>query len=102
MVLSPCCCHSEHLTKRQVDVLCLMAAGASTEQAGLALYMSSHTIAQHVREMLRRCGSANRTQLVAIAYAAGILAPGCWPPRFSGRRCVQLPPDGDADDLPRR
>jgi DNA-binding NarL/FixJ family response regulator len=94
MALSSCCCYSEHLTSRQVDVLCLMAAGASTEQAGLVLHMSAHTIAHHVREMLRRCGVANRTELVAMAYATGILAPGHWPPRSSGRRCVQLPDDG--------
>jgi DNA-binding NarL/FixJ family response regulator len=88
---APCCCHSQHLTSRQVDVLCLLAGGASTDQAGQALHMSSHTIAHHLRDMLRRSGAANRTELVAMAYASGVLDPGHWPPRSSGRRCIQLP-----------
>ncbi len=86
----PCCCHSEHLTARQVEVLCLVAMGKSTEQAAAMLHMSSHTISHHLGEMLRRIGACNRTELVARAYAAGVLEPGTWPPRRSGRYCVQL------------
>ena len=41
--------------------------------------------------MLRRTQARNRAELVARAYAAGILTPRAWPPRQSGRRCLQHP-----------
>lgn len=87
----PCCCHAEHLTVREIDVLCLVAAGSSTEQAASTLHMSGHTISHHLGEMLRRSGAGNRTELVARAYAAGILETTTWPPRRTGRHCLQLP-----------
>jgi DNA-binding CsgD family transcriptional regulator len=85
-----CCCHAEHLTAREIDVLCAVAAGSSTDQAAVTLHMSSHTITHHLGDMLRRTGAGNRTELVARAYAAGILLPGTWPPLWSGRHCVQM------------
>jgi DNA-binding CsgD family transcriptional regulator len=89
--IAPCCCQAEHLTLRELDVLCLVAAGSSTEQAASVLHMSSHTISHHLGEMLRRSGAVNRTELVARAYAAGILEATSWPPRRTGRFCLQLP-----------
>jgi DNA-binding NarL/FixJ family response regulator len=86
----PCCCREERLTPREIDVLCALAAGASTEQAALSLCLSSHTITHHIGDMLCRAGAGNRTELVARAYAAGVLQPGVWPPTRSGRRCLQL------------
>jgi DNA-binding CsgD family transcriptional regulator len=86
-----CCCGEEHLTPRQIDVLCAVASGANTDQAAATLNMSSHTITHHLGDMLRRFGAGNRTELVARAYAAGVLVPWTWPSRRSGRRCVGLP-----------
>jgi hypothetical protein len=71
-------------------VLCVLAAGSSTDQAAAILHMSSHTITHHLGDMLRRTGAGNRTELVARAYATGILSPGTWPPARSGRHCVQM------------
>lgn len=34
----------------------------------------------HLRRLSARWGAANRTELVARAYALGVLAPGVWPP----------------------
>ncbi len=84
-----CCCLEAHFTEREVDLLCLLAAGASTESAASELSVSPHTVAHHLGQMLRRVDAHNRTELVARAYSAGVLVPGSWPPGASGRRCVE-------------
>jgi len=54
-------------------------------------YLSGHTIAGHLRTMLARSSARNRAELVARAYAAGVLTVHIWPPRRSGRSCLTLP-----------
>jgi len=83
-----CCCHAEHFTEREVDVLCQVAAGASNEEVASTLSISGHTVAGYLRAMLHRSQARNRAELVARAYAVGILIPYTWPPRLSGRRCL--------------
>lgn len=85
-----CCCRSEHFTSREVQVLCLVAAGLSNARISEHLHVSSHTVDRHLVDMLRRSSADNRAGLVALAYHAGILITGRWPPAGSGRRC--LPP----------
>jgi DNA-binding CsgD family transcriptional regulator len=87
----PCCCHTEHLTERELDVLCQVAAGATNDEVATSMNISGHTVAGHLRMMLNRGQARNRAELVARAYAAGILLSRTWPPRRSGRRCLQLP-----------
>lgn len=88
---APCCCHAEHLTDREIDVLCQLAAGLTNDQSAAVMNVSGHTIAGHLRAMLARSSAHNRAELVARAYAAGVLTPHSWPPRWSGRRCLTLP-----------
>jgi DNA-binding CsgD family transcriptional regulator len=95
-----CCCQSPRLTPRQVEVLCVIASGASTDAAAIELCMSSHTLAHHLADMLRLSESRNRTELVARAYAAGILEAACWPPRGTGRYCLRMPASGGLIDPP--
>jgi len=83
-----CCCHAERFTEREVDVLCQVAAGASNEEVASTLGISGHTVAGYLRVMLHRSQARNRAELVARAYAVGILIPHAWPPRRSGRRCL--------------
>jgi DNA-binding NarL/FixJ family response regulator len=83
-----CCCHAEHFTEREVEVLCQVAAGAANEEVASSLNISGHTVAGYMRVMLHRSQARNRAELVARAYAAGILIPHAWPPRRSGRRCL--------------
>jgi len=45
------------------------------------LHISRHTVAQHIADMLHRTQSRNRSELVARAYSAGMLATGIWPPQ---------------------
>lgn len=88
---APCCCHSEHFTDRELDVLCEVAAGLTNDQVASSMNISSHTVAGHLRTMLGRSNARTRVELIARSYAAGILAANVWPPHRSGRRCLQLP-----------
>ncbi|MEU0334372.1 PAS domain-containing protein [Streptomyces sp. NPDC006193] len=61
-------------------VLALLAGGATTARAARELGLSRDGVAYHLRRLSARWGAANRTELVARAYASGVLAPGTWPP----------------------
>ncbi|MFE2069783.1 PAS domain S-box protein [Streptomyces sp. NPDC059467] len=61
-------------------VLALLARGATTAHAGRELGLSKDGVTYHLRRLSARWGAANRTELVARAYALGILTPGVWPP----------------------
>jgi DNA-binding NarL/FixJ family response regulator len=41
-------------------------------------------VTYHLRRLSSRWGASNRTELVARAYALGVLAPGVWPPGVPG------------------
>ncbi|MFF7966591.1 PAS domain-containing protein [Streptomyces sp. NPDC007903] len=65
-------------------VLALLAGGATTGRAARELGLSRDGVAYHLRRLSARWHAANRTELVARAYALGVLAPGVWPPRVRG------------------
>lgn len=82
-----CSCGARHLTVRQIEILRLAAAGLSSNRIAAQLSISSRTVDDHLSVMHRRTQARHRSELVARAYAAGILTG--WPPRWSGRRCLQ-------------
>ena len=86
---APCCCQTEHFTERELGLLRQVAAGATNEEIAELMNISGHTVATHLRTMLTRSQAHNRAELVARAYAGGILSPHAWPPQLSGRRCLQ-------------
>ena len=55
------------LTAREVEVLALVAIGRSNREIAATLFISANTAANHVRSILQKTGSANRTE--AAAYA---------------------------------
>ncbi|MFF0384076.1 PAS domain-containing protein [Streptomyces sp. NPDC004286] len=65
-------------------VLALLAGGATTGRAARELGLSRDGVTYHLRRLSTRWHAANRTELVARAYALGVLAPGVWPPRVRG------------------
>ncbi|MFD7881084.1 PAS domain S-box protein [Streptomyces bauhiniae] len=65
-------------------VLALLAQGATTGRAARELGLSRDGVAYHLRRLSARWHAANRTELVARAYALGVLVPGVWPPRVRG------------------
>jgi DNA-binding CsgD family transcriptional regulator len=60
--------HPDGLTNREYEVLQLLGEGLLNREIGQRLYISEHTAANHVRSILAKTGSANRTQ--AAVYAA--------------------------------
>ena len=54
-------------------MLRLVARGLSNREIGAALHISEHTAANHVRSLLRKTGSANRTEVATYAHVRGIV-----------------------------
>ncbi|MEW2398874.1 PAS domain-containing protein [Streptomyces sp. NPDC046862] len=67
----------------EARVLELVAGGATTARAARETSLTVDGVNYHLRRLSARLGAANRTELVARAYALGVLAPGVWPPRVS-------------------
>ncbi|MGW2422777.1 PAS domain-containing protein [Streptomyces sp. NPDC001709] len=61
-------------------VLALLAGGATTAGAARELGLSKDGVTYHLRRLSARWNASNRTELVARAYALGVLRPGVWPP----------------------
>jgi two-component system nitrate/nitrite response regulator NarL len=62
-----------HLTPRQNQVLHLLARGRSTEQIARELHLSTDTVRNHVRRMLRALDAHSRIEALAIAHREGLL-----------------------------
>ena len=64
-----------NLTLRELDVLRLLAEGASNKHIGERLYISQNTAANHVRSILTKTGTSNRTQAAIYAAEEGLITP---------------------------
>ena len=63
------------LSRRELEVLTLMGdAPSNSELAGL-LFVSEATVKTHISRRLMKTGSADRSQLVALAYKSGLVRP---------------------------
>jgi DNA-binding NarL/FixJ family response regulator len=69
----PACETSAVLTQRELEVLRLLAIGRSNRDIGLALEISPHTVANHVRSILHKTYTANRMEAAAYARRQGWL-----------------------------
>src|SRR5439155_303409 len=61
------------LTGREAEILRLVARGLSNRDIGRSLFVSEHTIANHVRSILRKTGCANRTEAAAYAHRRALV-----------------------------
>jgi PAS domain S-box-containing protein len=61
------------LTRRQHDVLELLASGQSTNQIASLLHLSRETIRNHIRDLLRALGVHSRIEAVAEARRQGLI-----------------------------
>ena len=63
----------DDLSPRELAILRLVAAGRSNREIGEELFISGHTVANHVRSILRKTGAANRTEAAGYAYKHSLL-----------------------------
>jgi DNA-binding NarL/FixJ family response regulator len=61
------------LTAREREVLGLLADGRSTEEIGTELFLSLHTVRNHVRNILTKLHARTKLEAVVIAARAGIV-----------------------------
>ncbi|MDQ1631568.1 MAG: hypothetical protein QOC80_1540 [Frankiaceae bacterium] len=62
------------LTERETEVVRLLGGGLSNREIAARLVISENTAANHVRSILAKTGSENRTQAALYASAHGLLA----------------------------
>jgi DNA-binding CsgD family transcriptional regulator len=60
------------LTRRECEVLALVAAGRSNRQIAQALFISPKTASVHVSNILAKLGAAGRVEAAAIAHRLGL------------------------------
>jgi DNA-binding NarL/FixJ family response regulator len=64
-----------NLTARQGAVLKLLSRGNSNKVIARRLAMSEGTVKFHVRQIMRKFGVTNRTQVAVVCGAGGEVAP---------------------------
>ena len=72
------------LTRREADVLRLLAGGASNREISRQLYLSEKTVKAHLAAVFRKLGVTNRTQAAMAAVAMGMSTPGPAPRPAAG------------------
>jgi DNA-binding NarL/FixJ family response regulator len=63
------------LTARELEILRLVAAGASNGQVAVELWVTEQTVKFHLSNTYRKLGVANRTEAAHYAHLNGLLAP---------------------------
>jgi DNA-binding NarL/FixJ family response regulator len=61
------------LSRREVEVLRLVAAGKGNREIAERLFVSPNTVANHVRSILTKTNTANRTEAAAFAVRHELL-----------------------------
>jgi DNA-binding NarL/FixJ family response regulator len=80
----------EPLTARELEVLQLLAEGASTTQASDRLGISSATLRAHVQAILRKLGAHSRLEAVAEAARLGVITLDAWTREKAGTRSREV------------
>ncbi len=65
--------YPDDLTKREVEVLRLLAAGKTNQEIGDTLFISPSTAAHHVSSIMAKTGAANRTSAANYAHSHGLI-----------------------------
>ncbi|MEU4739198.1 response regulator transcription factor [Actinosynnema sp. NPDC023658] len=64
------------LSRREYEVLQLIADGMENQAVANALFVSVETVRTHVKNILRKLRARDRTHAVSLAYQAGLLSGG--------------------------
>ncbi len=63
------------LTERELEILKLVATGATNQQIALDLFISSNTVKVHLRNIFQKLGVESRTEATMYAVRAGWVMP---------------------------
>jgi DNA-binding NarL/FixJ family response regulator len=63
------------VTKRELEVLMLIASGLHNAAIGQALHLAESSVKTHVGHLLAKLGKQDRVQLVIYAYETGLIVP---------------------------
>jgi DNA-binding NarL/FixJ family response regulator len=66
----------EGVTRRETEVLALIARGMSNSEIRDRLHLSAGTVKTHVGRLLAKLDARDRAQLVIAAYESGLVVPG--------------------------
>jgi DNA-binding NarL/FixJ family response regulator len=67
------------LTQRELELLRLVASGATNSRLARQLFVTEQTVKFHLSNIYRKLGVANRTQASRFAYAHGLVPPALTP-----------------------
>ncbi|MBS1870041.1 MAG: response regulator transcription factor [Actinobacteria bacterium] len=81
------------LSRRERDVVGLIARGATNRQIAARLQLSAHTVKQHTSSLYRKLDARNRAEAVQRAWEVGLLeAPAGAAPAAAGERAAGVAP----------
>ena len=63
------------LSERELEVLRLLASGKANADIARALFLSPHTVRNHISNILSKLQIANRTEAAAYAIRSGLVGP---------------------------
>ncbi len=63
----------EELTRREVEVLGMVAAGLANREIASRLGVSEHTIKFHISSILGKLGASSRTEAVTCGIKRGLI-----------------------------
>ena len=66
----------ELLTERELDVLRLMARGATNQEIAAELFVAEATVKTHVGSIFGKLGVRDRPAAIVFAYDHGVVSPG--------------------------
>lgn len=60
-------------TRREMEVIALMAEGRTNKQIAETLFVSLHTVETHVKNMYSKCDASNKVELIRFGQKIGLL-----------------------------
>ena len=66
-------CGCEELTRRELEVLELVAGGLTNKEIGRTLFIADDTAKKHVQMIIGKMGASDRTHAVMLAARAGLI-----------------------------